>query len=424
LNELLADMGASYGEVFRSVDCDPQFGVELLSQGDMFAAEPSGRVIRADCMPKAESHRIQRWQVLIAGAGTLGETELYGRSIIADGRLAGKFVGPHALALTFNDPQAPESLYTYSFLGTTAGIQCIRAASYGTKVLSLRLDKIRNLPIPIGPTRVVEHVAELVRATVHDRELYAEEMKLARKPIEDLPEYREALAMCTNQVARCLIWTERLTTLSAWNYASTGGALAYLRRQWAGRLEDAVEPEGLYNGLRFARVPSKKPYGLDFLSQRDVFLIRPIPRRIVHPGLDNRMLFVPDCAILLGSHGQLTEGSLFGRAESAACGAAGSAITQDILRIIPKQDYWQHLFVFLSTAIGMSLLRSTAVGTSVPTMHIGLLRQLPIPQLDSRIAKSVNLHASRAIAARVRSNKAEAEAVRIIEEEVLAEWLS
>jgi hypothetical protein len=47
----------------------------------MFAAEPMGRVIRMDSMARPERHRIRRWQVLIAGAGTLGDNELYGRSI-------------------------------------------------------------------------------------------------------------------------------------------------------------------------------------------------------------------------------------------------------------------------------------------------------------------------------------------------------
>ena len=62
----------------RGVDCHPDHGVELVSQTDMFAAEPSGRVIRMDSMPMPERHRIHRWQILIAAAGTLGETELFG----------------------------------------------------------------------------------------------------------------------------------------------------------------------------------------------------------------------------------------------------------------------------------------------------------------------------------------------------------
>ncbi len=89
-------------------------------------------------MPNPDDHKIQKWQVLIAAAGTLGETELYGRSLIADNRLEGKYVGPDAMVLTFAQPVGDLSLYTYAFLCTKPGFSAIRATSYGTKVLRLR----------------------------------------------------------------------------------------------------------------------------------------------------------------------------------------------------------------------------------------------------------------------------------------------
>src|SRR5262245_29391093 len=75
--DLLADIGPGYGSVFTRIDCHPSHGVELMSQSDMFATEPACRIIRRDCIPRPEDHRVHRWQVLIAGAGTLGESELY-----------------------------------------------------------------------------------------------------------------------------------------------------------------------------------------------------------------------------------------------------------------------------------------------------------------------------------------------------------
>ena len=92
LGSLLRELGAAYGTVFTRLDCSPEHGIELISQSDMFATETAGRVIRRDSMANPDRHRVRRWQVLIAGAGTLGENELYGRCIIADGRLTGKYV--------------------------------------------------------------------------------------------------------------------------------------------------------------------------------------------------------------------------------------------------------------------------------------------------------------------------------------------
>ena len=163
MGELLNSIGPGYGSVFTRIDCHSSHGVELLSQGDMFAAEPSGRVIRRDCIPVPADHEIRRWQVLIAGAGTLAETELYGRSLIADGRLTGRYVGPHAMVLDFKDPGSDFALYTYALLLTRVGISLVRAASYGTKILGVRKDMLSDLPIPDPGPSVSSLIAAQVR---------------------------------------------------------------------------------------------------------------------------------------------------------------------------------------------------------------------------------------------------------------------
>jgi hypothetical protein len=423
--DLLADLGPNYGSVFTRIDCERQHGVELLSQSDMFATEPEGRVIRRDCIPRPDAHRIQRWQVLIAGAGTLGENELYGRALIADRRLVDRYVGPHAMVMTFKSPDESDSLYAYAFLCTPTGIQCVRAASYGTKVLSLRSEMLSNLPIPFARDEIVERVARLVKSTVLNREAYAKAIGAARAVINEIPEVQIATQMCGQRKASCLAYEGPLsTTIAAWNYASSGGALPFLLKKWTGRLKDNVKLGGVFNGPRFARVSCAAPFGVDFWSQRDVFLARPIPRRIMHPGVDDRLLFVPDDAILMGSHGQIADGNLFGKAELASFGASSGAITQDILRLLPKEGCSEFLYTFLSTKLGIALVRSCAIGTSIPMMHTGLLRELPMPQLGAEALKRVKHHVAQAVAARVAATQAETESIRIIEQEVLPEWLN
>ena len=152
LGNLATKVGPAYGQVFTRHDCDPTHGVELISQTDMFASEPVGRVIRRDSMLVPERHHVKRWQVLIAAAGTLGETELFGRAIIADGRLVDKYVGPHAMVLEFSEPGGEDNLYTYAFLCTQIGFQAIRSTCYGTKILGIRKDMLRDLPIPQADT--------------------------------------------------------------------------------------------------------------------------------------------------------------------------------------------------------------------------------------------------------------------------------
>jgi hypothetical protein len=121
----------------------------------------------------------------------------------------------------------------------------------------------------------------------------------------------------------------------------------------------------------------------------------------------------------------LTEGTLFGRAELAAFGPSEDAITGHIMRLmIAKPSDAEWLFAFLSTKLGMALLRTTAIGTSVPTMHVGLLGRLPVPELAVDEMAEVKTHVTNAVIARNAATAAETEAIRIIEEDVLPEWLA
>ncbi len=424
LGSVLRSMGPAYGSVFTRRDCDPSDGVELITQGDMFAAEPSGRVIRLDSMAYPERHRIRKWQILIAGAGTLGETELYGRSIIADSRLSDRFVGPHAMALTFEDDGGELNLYAYAFLCSRLGVRVVRSTSYGTKILGLRKDMLADILIPLSDEDTLTRVAALVRDTVEHRELYVARLASARADIEALPIVQEARSLCSDRRPRCVAWPGPFPTLSAWNFASTGGALKLLSARWSARLADIVPESGLFNGPRFMRVPTSEGHGITFMNQRDVFLVKPVPRRIAHPGFDDGSLFAPPGSLLVGGHGTLGEGEIFGRCVIVAGQLREAAFTQDLLRIQPQAGHVASLYAYLSTSVGRNLLRACAVGTKILSMRPDLLRSLPVPELAVPLRECVERKVADAIAARERAERSEDEAIRIIEEEVLPKWLA
>ena len=153
-------------------------------------------------------------------------------------------------------------------------------------------------------------------------------------------------------------------------------------------------------------------------------MMRPVGRRIAHPGMDDRFLFVPAQALLVASHGQLTEGSLFGRVEIASAGFTRVAITQDILRLVPKDRYSSLLYAYFATIVGHRMLQSAAVGTSVPILRLDLLTSLPIPDIGSAKLQAIGAFVQQAVNARIEAAKAEEEAIRIIEQEVIPAWLA
>lgn len=421
LASLLEGLGDSYWSVFTRHDCAPEYGVQLLTQTDMFASEPAGRVIRRDSMPSPDQHRVRKWQVLIAGAGQMGEGNLFGRSVIADDRLTHGYLGPHAVALTFADAGGVENLWVYAFLNTSVGIAAIKSTAFGTSVPGLRLDLLGEIPIPRAEFSTMRRVAQLIEECAKGRETYALAIRESRRLVEHGAHLTGASEADGSTRHRSVIWDGPLPSIRAWNFASMGAELQHLRREWSCTLQDWVEPGGVFKGGRLARVPCLEPHGVDLLSQRDVFAIRPVPRRIQAP---NPPLSVGADFLLVASRGQMNDGALFGRVERGAHVPAGSAISEDILRIVPAAGLSEALYSFLSSDLGHRLLRTTAYGTSIPGMREDLLLRLPAPPPDGDWVTAAATNTRMATAARVSAAAAEAEAIRIVEEEVLPQWLA
>ncbi|MNY13848.1 hypothetical protein D3C86_1470020 [compost metagenome] len=160
------------------------------------------------------------------------------------------------------------------------------------------------------------------------------------------------------------------------------------------------------------------------MSQRDAMLIRPAPRRIVHPGFDDRLLFAQEGTILVGGHGTLGEGEIFGRAVLVHGRYSRAAFTQDLLRIVPKPTRAHALYAYLTTTVGFRLLRMTAVGTKILSMREDMLRGLPVPDWPAGMEKEIADLVRSAFSARDEAERAETEAIRIIEQEVLPQWLA
>lgn len=425
IGDLAAEVGGAYGSRFAGADCQPEFGVSLVSQTALFAAEPATRYIREDSIPHPEHHRIHRWQVLIAGAGQMAEGNLFGRSIIADDRLAGRFLGPHVVALTFAEPGSDANLWTYAFLNTQVGLKAVKSCAFGTSVPGLRLDLLSEIPIPIpSDSEILSRVAALVRTCVEQRERYLLELQAARRVIEGLPEMCDAHSICSERKSRVAMWSGPLPTLNALNYASAGEALPFLLRKWNARVRDLVPSDGVFRGGRDQRIPCERPFGIDFLSQRDVFSIRPIPQRIVEPAGGKASVYVPDFSLLAGGQGTLGEGELFGRVALVTPDLAKAGVSEHLLRLQPSGRAANALlYGFLSTLVGRRLLRSTGVGTKLLSLRPDLVFALPVPELSSSRSASVLAHLEHACEARMSAVESEERAIDIIEE-ALPKWLA
>jgi hypothetical protein len=371
-----------------------------------------------------EDLRVERGDILIAGAGQIGPATLFGRSLVADSRLAGKLAAGDLMVLRGGGSDDDNLLYLAAFLRSEVGVAAVRSCAYGTSIPRMRPDLLAQLPVPLPDSDQKRRIAALMRTTVEQREQYALSLKAARRVIEDLPEMREAYAMCADRRARCITWSGDLPTINAWTFASTGGAFGLLLKRWSARLGDLVPAAGIFRGNRFARIPCRAPHGADLLSQRDVFLVRPIPQRVLVSNHELAQLTAPVGSLLVGGQGTLGEGEVFGRVVLVTSDIAGKAITEHLLRIQPSSEHQAKVYAFLSTLVGLRLLRSAAVGTKLLGLRPDILRRLPVPELSAGQERIVAESVREAMAARNCAAVAEADAARVVENEVLAQWLA
>jgi len=119
----------------------------------------------------------------------------------------------------------------------------------------------------------------------------------------------------------------------------------------------------------------------------------------------------------------MSEGALFGRVALSDTLPPDSGLTQDILRLVPKRGELGAVYAFLSSDVGQTLIRSAACGTSIPILRLDLLRNLPLPELDTAVKSEAERLVSEALEAWQQAADAEASATRVIEEEVLPQWL-
>jgi type I restriction enzyme S subunit len=155
------------GARFKRIDADPAFGVRLIGQRQAFWVHPEGRWIN---LARAPSDILQEDEtVLIAAHGTLGENELYGRSILVTGRwlknaFSQDFVRVLSGSRDFSGP------YLFAFLRSEVAFRVLRSMSVGGKQQEYHTQLLREFPVPECRLADRERITAIVRRAYRDRD--------------------------------------------------------------------------------------------------------------------------------------------------------------------------------------------------------------------------------------------------------------
>jgi len=162
LGEICAGGQLSRGNRFARVDSEPGHGYRLIGQRQGPWLRPVGRWI---AVPQAvlDDIRATDESVLVASQGTLGESEVFCRSIFVTGRWQREFVfSEHFLRIVSADPGFPGA-YLFAFLRSEAAFRIFRSMSTGSKQQDIHEELRQQIPVPECLPADRERIAETVR---------------------------------------------------------------------------------------------------------------------------------------------------------------------------------------------------------------------------------------------------------------------
>lgn len=154
------------GNRFARIDSEPGHGYRLIGQRQGPWLRPEGRWITVT-PTVLDDIRAADESVLVASQGTLGENEVFCRSIFVTGRWQHDFVySEHFLRIVSGDLEFPGA-YLFAFLRSEAAFRIFRSMSTGSKQQDIHEELRQHIPVPectaADRTRIAESVRQAYR---------------------------------------------------------------------------------------------------------------------------------------------------------------------------------------------------------------------------------------------------------------------
>ncbi|MFE0530432.1 hypothetical protein ACFW0V_22830 [Micromonospora parva] len=155
------------GARFKRIDATPEAGVRLIGQRQAFWMRPEGRWINPNQSPSDIMQRDET--VLIAAHGTLGDNEVYSRSILVTGNWL-KHAYSQDFVRVLSGTDEISGAYLFAFFRSEVAFRALRSMSVGGKQQEYHPALLRQLPVPVCTASDRERIAETVRQAYRDRD--------------------------------------------------------------------------------------------------------------------------------------------------------------------------------------------------------------------------------------------------------------
>lgn len=170
---------------YKRVDADPEYGVQLIGQRQLFALKPEGRCVSKTVLGK--DMFVEPGTILVAARGTLGESELYCRSEFIWGSAVTRAYSEDILRVIADENIMPRGCL-FAFMRSETAFRMLRSCSMGSKLQDHHPAFLPHLPVPYPDKKTQQEIHQLVIDAYEKRErsnrLEDEAVKLVEQTIE------------------------------------------------------------------------------------------------------------------------------------------------------------------------------------------------------------------------------------------------
>ena len=143
---------------FPRIEVKEGHGIMLINQSDIFDCIIKGKYISRRNVKT--SNLVEYGEVLIAGVGTLGESETFCRAIFANEDIAGQLVSGEFIRMK---TEGVPSGYLYTWLSSDYGFRFLRNIQAGTKLCRPIPRLVLEIPVPVIDKDSMIEIDRLVR---------------------------------------------------------------------------------------------------------------------------------------------------------------------------------------------------------------------------------------------------------------------
>lgn len=355
--------------------------------------------------------------ILISRSGTIGNVTFVGQTL-------SKFlVSEHAIRLVMNE--FPGFVYTY--LKTDVAQNLLHAEKFGSVILEIEPDALKNMLIPNAPALIKKKIHDLIMDSYANRDesnrlideaakIMIEELELP--PIDDLKKEAFSYSREINS------FSTKLSDLDGRLEGSYHIPLIKVIERYISKkaivknLNSEDITEKIILPGRFKRIYVEKGNGKVFLGGKEINQLDPENKKYLslahHSDRIKKELNIVKDMVLVTCSGTIGKVALVPEHWN------NWTLNQHVMRIVSKEQYYALIFTWLNSEYGKELIRRQTYGSVVNEITDKQLGTVVIPVFKKDIINnSIISLINKANELRYKAYKQEQQAIEIMNREVL-----